>query len=439
MIKAIPNRLWNHFQSDSLFRNSVYLMISTGVMSVLGFAFWIFVARLFSTKDVGIATTLISVITLLSNFSLLGLNTSLIRYLPKSTQRNDKINSVLLLILIASIFVSLIFLGGLNFFSPKLAFLQTKLFYIVTFVIFVIGLSYNTVVDSIFIAYRSTGNVLIKNSILSSLKLIFPLFFVFLGSYGVFASVGLATLLSAFAGFIILLVRFQYQPAFSFNKDVIREMAVFSGGNYVASFLSRAPNLVLPLFFINHLSAETSAYFYVDMMILWSLAIVSDSTTQSLLAEGSHDETKLRGHFFKATKFIFIFLVPAILLIVLFGNIILHAFGKDYASAAFAFLQIISFSSIFMSISSLATAILRINHKIKTLIFMNILGFILILGLSYLFIDKGLIGIGWGWLLGQALLALAYLVLIGKDLLSKKDLLIRFPFLKKIFIYLRIV
>lgn len=428
MIKSFSMRLWHHFKEDSLFQNSVYLMTSTGVMAVFGFAFWIFVARLFPTKEVGIATTLISVIALLSNFSLLGFNTSLIRYLPKSNQRSEKINSVLLLVILASIVAAIIFMSGLHIFAPKLEFLRTKIFYIITFIAFIIGLSFNTLIDSIFIAYRSSVNVLIKSSILSIFKLLLPFFFVFLGSYGIFTSVGLATFVSALIGFIILFFRFNYQPSFSFNKNVVKEMAVFSGGNYIAGFLSQMPNLILPLLIIDRLNSETAAYFYMDMMILGFLSIISTATTQSLLAEGSYDESKLPGQFLKATRLIFIFLVPIILIISLFGNLLLHAFGKDYASSAFSFLQIISISSLFSSLSSLGTAVLRIRHQIRALIMMNLLGVVLILGLSYLFIGEGLVGIGWGWLVGQAMLSLAYLLFLSKEIFAHKKAIFRLAF-----------
>jgi len=71
--------------SDSLYRNSIYMMISTLIMSFLGFVFWMIVTRLYSASDVGLATTIISVMGLITSFSLLGLNVGLIKYLP--TQR----------------------------------------------------------------------------------------------------------------------------------------------------------------------------------------------------------------------------------------------------------------------------------------------------------------------------------------------------------------
>jgi len=414
MVKVLSKRLWGHFQEDSLFRNSLYLMLSTGVMAFFGFFFWIVVARLFSPGDVGIATTLISVMTLIGNFSLLGFNISLIRYLPKSDERNEKINSVLILVTLASIVASVLFLSGLKIFSPKLLFLQTNLFYILSFILFVIGLSLNTIIDSVFIAYRATGNILIKNTALSILKLILPLLLIFLGSYGIFSSVAVATLVSTLMSLGILIYKYTYRPSFSFNADVVKKMAVFSGGNYLAGFLSLTPTLLLPILIINKLNAETAAYYYIASMILGFLTIIPSATTNSLLAEGSYDNTELKQHFIKSSKIIYLFLVPAVFLIVFFGNIILHAFGKNYADEAFSFLQIISFSTLFMAVTSLASALLRVRHQMKELIATNALGVIFVLGLTYLFIPQGLIGVGWGWLWGQILLALVYLAVVGK-------------------------
>ncbi|GAI92246.1 unnamed protein product, partial [marine sediment metagenome] len=53
-------------------------MLSTGVMAVFGFFFWIINARLYSAEQVGIGTTLIPIMTLISSFSILGLGSGLI-------------------------------------------------------------------------------------------------------------------------------------------------------------------------------------------------------------------------------------------------------------------------------------------------------------------------------------------------------------------------
>lgn len=44
-------------------------MLSTAVQAFFGFFFWVINARLFTTEEVGIATTLISVMALIGTFS----------------------------------------------------------------------------------------------------------------------------------------------------------------------------------------------------------------------------------------------------------------------------------------------------------------------------------------------------------------------------------
>jgi len=118
------SKFYNHLASDSLYRNSIYLMLSMGVMSFFGFFFWIINARLFTPDQVGIGTTLISLMTLISSFSLLGLGNSLIKYLPMSARKNEKINTSLILVGLASIIASIIYLIFLKTFSPKLLFVR---------------------------------------------------------------------------------------------------------------------------------------------------------------------------------------------------------------------------------------------------------------------------------------------------------------------------
>ncbi len=47
-------KFYHYLANDSLYRNSIYLMLSTGVMAVFGFFFWVINARLYSAEQVGI-------------------------------------------------------------------------------------------------------------------------------------------------------------------------------------------------------------------------------------------------------------------------------------------------------------------------------------------------------------------------------------------------
>ena len=47
-------KIYNHFMNDSLYRNSIYLILSTAVMGGFGFIFWIIAARLFTLEQIGL-------------------------------------------------------------------------------------------------------------------------------------------------------------------------------------------------------------------------------------------------------------------------------------------------------------------------------------------------------------------------------------------------
>lgn len=404
--------LYKHTMTDPLYKNSLFNMASTFILGALGFVFWIIVARLYKTEDVGIATTLISVMTLLSSLTIMGLNVSLNRYLPQSSNKNELINSSLIIIMIVTIIASAIFFSGLQIFSRELLFLRSNVFYIFSFTIFIICCSWDTLIDSVFMAFRAAGNILIKNSIISISKLVTPFALIAFGAYGIFVSTASGLALGTLAGLIILSRSFKVRPSISVNASLIKEMSAYSFANYITDFMFNMPKLVLPIIILNILLAKYAAYYYVASMIQNILLIIPLATTQALLTEGSYNEAELRKHVKKAIIIISVLLLPVTVLIVFAGNILLQFFGMNYAQDAFQFLQIYSISTIFTALLLIFNAIMNIKHKIKLLILSNAIASILTLWLSYAFISGGLVGIGWGWILGQAVAGLVSLFFV---------------------------
>ena len=412
-INIMIRRLWLHFYSDSLFRNSIYLMMATVVMAGLGFFFWIINTRLFTTEQVGLATTMISIMGLITSFSLLGLDVGLIRYLPKSERKNEQINTCISATSILALILSTIFLVGINIFSPKLVFITKNPYFILLFILFMVFSTFNSLIENIFIAFRDTKFILIKNTVFSVLKLILPFFLISLGTFGIFSSWMSALTISLGISILILVIKFDFKPRLILNKNIIEEIGRFSLGNYVAGFFNSLPLMLLPLMITNLINPETTAYYYMAMMVANLLFAIPQATTQSLFAEGSHDVNELKQHTQKAIKTIAVILIPITLITVLLGKYVLLTFGKNYSAEGFRFLQILALSGIFVAINSIFGAILKIRREIKKMIMINILGAILILGLSYLFLPFGLIGIGLAWISGQGLLTLVYLYYEG--------------------------
>lgn len=408
--------VYTHFLSDSLYRNSIYLMLSTAIMAFFGFFFWMINARLYTPEQVGIATTLISVIGLIAGFSNLGLNVGLIRFLPTSRNKNELINSSLLISSATSLVLSVIFLLGLHIFSPKLLFLRENPIYVISFIVFAIALSNNSIVESIFVAYRSAKYILVKNSIMSITKLFLPIAFIALSAYGIFTAVGLANIIALALAFFILIKLFNFKIVYKHNLSEVKKISAYSFGNYIAGFLGGLPTMVLPIIITNKIGVAEAGYFYIAMMIASFIYIIPIATTQSLFAEGTYRVENMNEQIIKTAKFTALILFPITIIIILFGNLILSAFGKIYSTEAFIFLQLLAVSSIFVAINSICESILRLNNRVKDLININIFKTLLILLLCFLLIRIKLLGIGIAWVTGLAVVSIIYIL----DLIKKR-------------------
>ena len=85
---------WRRHQD--LLSNASTLAATTGVTSVLGFAYWATAARLFSQQAVGYGAAAISAMTLLGTIGMLGMGTLLIGELPRRSARAGLVSAALL-------------------------------------------------------------------------------------------------------------------------------------------------------------------------------------------------------------------------------------------------------------------------------------------------------------------------------------------------------
>jgi O-antigen/teichoic acid export membrane protein len=239
---------------------------------------------------------LISIMTLLGNVTILGLNSSLNRYLPKAPHQHERIHSSFALVTVAAILASTCFLLGVQIFSPQLVFLRSHPLYIFSFLLFIIFCSWNTLVESVAMAFRAAEIILLKNTLISLLKLVLPFTFLAFGSYGIFASTASALSLGVLVALLFLLLKFHIKPAFTVNIAFLKETLAYSFANYINGFMFNMPSLVLPIILLNGLSASYAAYFYIASMLQNILLIIPLATAQSLLTEGAYNEADLPKH-----------------------------------------------------------------------------------------------------------------------------------------------
>lgn len=410
-IRILVRRLWIHFCSDSLFRNSVYLMMSTGVMAGFGFIFWIITTHFYTSEQIGFATALISATVLISNFSLLGFNASLIRYLPQAKRPNVMINTAMSIVAVATIILSVGYLVSVNYLSPQFHLLASTPSYAIYFVVFMITVSLNTLTDSVFIAYRFSKYNLIVYTFFGLTKIILPIFLISFGSYGIFFAYTGSVIVSLGLSIYFMKKNFGYQAMLITDKESARKMATFSTVNYLAAFMSGFPTLIMPTIIVSKLGASQSAYFYMASAIAALLYVVPQAITQSLFAEGSHSKEELIMFTKKAARLIGLLLIPGIIAFLLFGNFVLLIFGKEYSTNSYHLLQIMSLTGIFLSVNLVGATIMKVQNRMKALFIVNMGYLIVTLLLIYWWIQYGTVGICWALFGGQIFISLGYIFL----------------------------
>jgi O-antigen/teichoic acid export membrane protein len=368
------------------------------------------VARFYTPYEVGVASAIISAVYFLALLSTLGLDVAIIRFLPKSQKPVELINSCLTLNGLIALVVGGIFIAGLSLWSPALVFVRENAVFILAFLLFAFGWTLSGTLGSIFIAKRRAEFNLAKNTILSLLKIPLPILLVlFFHAFGIVSSWGIATGIAVAVCLFFFLPRVQesYKPVPSLNLNIVKNIWKYSGGNYFASILAATPSFILPIMIVNLLSGEQNAYFYVAWTIASITFSIPTAASQSLFAEGSHFEDKLRVNANKAFKFALVLLVPTIALLVVLGKWLLLLFGASYSSNALTLLWILGSSSIFVGINSIYYTILLVRHRIKELSVLRGLIAIAVLATSVLIMPAmGIIGIGYAWLGAQALVSI---------------------------------
>ncbi len=411
---------------DSLLRNSLYLMLATASLAFFGFLFWLLNARLFTPEEVGLATTLISVMTLLALISLIGCNAALVRFLPSDPAPNTTINTAFALVSSAAVVLSILFLIFVRALSPQLMFLHDNLLFGAAFVLFTVFTALNTLTDSIFLSHRKTHFIFGINTLYSAIRLFFPFIFLSWGAVGILFAAGVAQGIGLLISLAFLIGKFSYIPGLGVDRATIARMWKYSASNYTASAFNLLPATILPLYVTHSIGPASAAYYYIAMMIGNLLYVIPFATTRALFAEGSNDERQFGTTVRTAARIIALTLTPAILIIVFGGNFLLSLFGASYAEGGTGILTLIALSGAVVSIVSIYNAYFQVTKNTSALIILNVGYAFATLGLTTYFIHYGLIGVGAAWFLGNAFTALLGLLLYryGAYLFSIADALL---------------
>ncbi|MBO0791032.1 MAG: oligosaccharide flippase family protein [Ktedonobacteraceae bacterium] len=399
--------------NSALLGNAASLVGTTGVTSVLGFAYWWLAARQFSPDAVGFASTAISNMTLFATISILGLDTLLVGELPR--QRGQEAPLIITaLIVVGSVGsgLGLIFALIAPYVSADLQGLRANIGSIVLFALGVGFTSITLVLDQALIGLLKGGFQLWRNTLFAIVKFA-ALFIVGLWlsqatGLTIYATwtIGNAVSLLVLAG-IALMKGVKPGKHLLPQFELLRKLGLAAIKHHILNLAIFIPPLILPTLVTAALSAAVGGWFYIS----WNLAslgnIVISALTMALYAvSAAQPEMFVRrirltlGLSFLACIFINI--------LFLFGTQqILEFFGHSYAEQAAWSLRILSLESFLFIVKGHYIAISRIHGRVARSALITVATGSLEVGGAALGVYLGgLTGLSLGWLAAMCIEAI---------------------------------
>jgi O-antigen/teichoic acid export membrane protein len=415
-------RLRSHLD-DQLYRTGYYLILGTGITSLLGVAFWALAARSYSAQEVGQNAAAISAMTLVSGVCSLGLSAVLVRYLPiaGTAVRRLVVGSYALTAGLSLAFGALVAATS-DLWSPTLDFLQQP-DWLVGFTLATAATTIFTLQDSVFTGLRAARWIPLENSLYALAKLaLLVALAALLPTAGPFVAWN-APLLPAILVVNWLIFRRLIPADRSVGSLDRRKVVRMAAGNYGGNLFALVGNMYLPILVANQVGAAEAAYFFIPWMICISLQLVALNVTTSLTVEAALDMPRLRRLCRQALIHSMRLVAPLAALTALVAPLALLVFGQAYADSGTSLLRLLAVGAIPNVIVALGIGVARIEHRGGFVVAVQGTQFALVLGLSALLLPStGVVAVGWTWTGSQFLLALAMLATILRPLLLPQRL-----------------
>lgn len=390
----------------SLVLNAAYIWLANLLPGIFGVIFWWLASRFYSPSQVGLASATISAASLLALLSRLGLDISLIRFLPETNNQEKLLNSVFSFGFIVNVFVTGLYIFLIPVLSPKLHELTTNAYYSIGF-FFLSNLSMVTaIMRAVYIGKRESKYSIWTSLIANIGRIIIIAWGSFLGAAGIVSAVLGGVALSVFAGFTSYLpglIR-GYKIRLMLNWNLISSIIIYSIGNSVADFVMLAPQTILPLMILNLLGETSSGHAYVALMIGSMLAGLGLALGRSAFAEGANRLNESQNILRNAALVGSLVTLPLAIITTFMAPWILSIFGQSYVIEATGLLRWVAISSPMTVLIQLFYTKLRINQNIKLLIGLSLFNVIVTLIISRVGLQGlGIPAVGIGVLSGNLL------------------------------------
>lgn len=402
MVSSISHKLQ---ANQAIFTNAGSLVLTTGVTSVLGFVYWWLAARQFPSATVGLASAMISAMTLLGTISVLGLGTLLIGELPR---RPHQAGPLIITALTGSGLVGgilgIVFTLLGPWISSDFKILSGSILNTILFALGVSLTSVTLVLDQALIGLLRGHLQLWRNTLFAVTKLgvLFLVSTVLTdsSSLSIYTTWAIGNVLSLVWIIMLAFQRRNRQHISWPQLYLLRGIWHAALGHHALNLTLQAPTLALPLVVTASLSATANAHFYVAWMIAGFVFVGPGSLTTVLYAVGAAAPEVLASKIRVTLGLSVLIGTGAIVALLLGGEYVLRMFGNSYAVESMISLRILVFVTFPIIIKNHFITIRRIKKQTAgTAVWTTLSGIIELLLAAMGARIGGLPGLCLGWLI----------------------------------------
>jgi O-antigen/teichoic acid export membrane protein len=412
-------------RSDSLVRNSLYLMGSTVTTAGLGYIYWVVAAHIFTKQSIGLSSGVVSICMTISLLTYLGPSAMLIEQLPQKERSSEWARllystswatAAVTCVAIAAVAPAILISHNYRAFCTGPA----------SMLIVLAGACATTLLNLVgaaFIAARQASRMMVMMTVVSVTKLLLLFFFAHAGVTGLVDTWVISSVVGVAVGACWLIPQMGLDRGTSYrshrrggasergrrgSRRPARHQRVraLPGRKYLQRLIGQhltsvggyLTPLLLPVLVVMRLGAAANADFYVTWMIGSIFFMVSPSVSTAVFAEGSRVGSNLSKDVFKALRMTALLLAPAILVAILGGRIVLRMFGATYANAGYELLIIFAISAIPDAVSNIAVAVWRITRHLGYSASLNFGILVTTLASAWILMPRlGTSGVGVAW------------------------------------------
>jgi O-antigen/teichoic acid export membrane protein len=392
-----------------LLRNAYALMSATMTTAVVGLVFWIIAARTYPTSTVGTNGALISTTMLLSNFAQLNLVNGINRFVPVAGVATRRL---VLTGYAASVLVAgagaLVFLAGVRWWSPSLAFLRDDSAQSLWFVVAAMLWTIFALQDAVLTGLGAAHWVLVENVVYGVLKLVLvAVLAVALPDFGVYLAwtVPLIALIVPITHLLLrrLIPERQHRPL---EPLAVRGIVRFLSLDYMAGLFTTGTNAIVTLVVLAVAGPRASAYVYLGSTIAYTLRLLSMNVGMAFVTEAAQNPSQLAEHARHALQHAVRLVGALACFVVIAAPLLLRVFGADYAANATHMLQLSAMAAVPYAIVVVFLSIARVQRRMGAVVLTAGVHAIGVVGLTAVLLPPiGITAVGIAWLTTETALA----------------------------------